>query len=228
MRNYFTFDGVSSETYSTYIATSNMFDAPAEDVESIVIPGRNGAYHFSNNRFEAFTATLNVYVKDITHLDDLRNFLMSRKKPCVYMESLRGNEYRMARFKSAFVVGTSDRKGATLQLTFECQPERFLLSGETTVQFTSNGTITNPTFFDAKPLIRVYGEGSFMINSYSVTVSDVYGYTDIDFSTLNAYYDTENLNSHASFGELVLAPGENTIVLNGVDKIIITPRWNTR
>lgn len=227
--NYFTFDGVSSETYNAYIAESNMFDASAEDVESITIPGRNGAYHIPKNRFNVFDASVVIYFpSDMqTNVDDLRNFLLSRKKSCTYSENLRPNEFRLARFKSAFILASSSKESASMTLNFECQPERYLLSGQSTTQFTANGTITNPTLFDAKPLIRIYGTGTLTVGDYTVTVNTVDSYVDIDFNTLNAYKGDVNCNGNVSFGELVLVPGANAITLSGITKAIITPRWFT-
>ena len=42
MRNYLIMDGVDSRTFGLYINGANTFGAPAREVSTLQIPGRNG------------------------------------------------------------------------------------------------------------------------------------------------------------------------------------------
>lgn len=231
MRNYLIFNGVNYSTqFNCFIARSNMFDSASEDVTVVSIPGRNGDYHISNNRYNTFKAEVTVYIPNDmqNYIDNMRATLMSTKTLCRYEEALRPNEFRLARFMDAFEVEASDRQGMYMKLVFECRPERFLKSGETVVSKTASGYIDNSTLFNAKPLIRIYGKGTLTIGSYTVKVNSVSSYVDIDFDSLQAYKGTTNCNGNVEFGELVLVPGRNTITLgSGITKIEVTPRWYT-
>lgn len=133
MMNYFTFDGVDSRDFNTFIATSNMFDAPEENVETIHIPYKNTPLHISEKTFKPFILKALCYIPDNmqNNIDELRNFLKSKFASCRYTEALRPGEFRMARFKSAFEVERSDRQTAAFVLTFECAPQRYIIDNPT-------------------------------------------------------------------------------------------------
>ncbi|MBR2554964.1 MAG: hypothetical protein IKE94_08915 [Aeriscardovia sp.] len=229
MANYFSFDGVNSTTYNTYIAKSNMFDAPEEDVEAISIPGSNRIVYLHKGCFKPFTITAECYIPSgmQSNVDDLRNFLKSRAGECRYYESLKPSEYRLATFIEAFNIGSSDRKGAAFTLQFTARPERFLVSGDIANVLTADGTVTNPTLFPSRPLIRIYGTGTVDINGQLITVNTVDGYVDIDFDTMQAYKGSTNCNNNVEFSELTLQPGVNNIDLTTVSKVEIKGRWFT-
>lgn len=233
MSNYFTLAGVASTVYNTYIATSNMFDAPERSVETVRVPGRNGALTLDNGRYENFAGSVTAYIPNglTSHIDDLRSWLLSVPGYRRYEEALRPDEYRMARYVGPFKVDNSDRVGAAFTLSFDCKPQRFLKTGETAVTLTEDGSITNPTLFEARPLIRVYGTGTLGVRAETITISTNPGYIDIDCEMMDAYYGAVNCNGYIelSSGEFpVLAPGYNGIILgSGITQVDITPRWWT-
>ena len=94
--------------------------------------------------------------------------------------------------------------------------------------FTSNGSIENPTEFESKPLLRVYGTGTLGIGSQSITISQADVYTDIDCEMMDCFKGTANKNANVSFSDYnfpTLMPGTNGISLTGITKVEITPRW---
>ena len=115
-------------------------------------------------------------------------------------------------------------------MTFDCDARRFLKNGDNIITLTANGSIFNPTYFDAKPLIRAYGTGSFTINDITVTITSANVYTDVDCEIMDAYKGTTNCNSNISTTNNefpALRPGANNITLSGITKLEITPRWWT-
>lgn len=227
MENYFTFDGVDSRTYNTYIATSNMFDAPEENVETINIPYKNTPVHITQGTFKPFSGKAVCYIPGNmqNNIDDLRNFLKSRFASCRYTEALRPGEYRMARYKEAFEVDKSDRQTAVFALTFECSPQRYLISGDTPIIISSN-TIINNTHMPSSPLIRAYGTGSLTIGGYTITINSVDEYVDIDSETMQCFKGDVNCGSNVELTEYpLLVSGENAVTLDGLSRVEITPRW---
>lgn len=230
IRNYFVLDGKSSTDFNTYIAKSHAFDGVAPDIESITVPGRDGELTYSNKRYSVFEDEIEAYIprKMMDTIDGLRAWLSSKTGYVRYEEFIHPDEYRLARFSGAFEVSESDHKGAALTLPFTFQPQRWLKTGENTIEFTANGSLFNPTLFAAKPLIRAYGTGSMTVNGYTVTVNSASGYTDIDCEIMDCYKGSTNCNGNVTLNNFpVLSPGNNTITFTGFTSIEIKPRWYT-
>lgn len=102
-------------------------------------------------------------------------------------------------------------------------------AGTVEVTVASPVDLTNPTNFPAKPLIRVYGNGSVQVGNTIATVqNDADGYVDIDCESMNCYDTTGGRNADVSFSGNdfpELASGNNGILLTGPSRVEITPRW---
>ena len=95
---------------------------------------------------------------------------------------------------------------------------------------TASGTISNPTLFEAKPLIRVYGTGKLEVGSETITISKgATEYIDIDCDIQDCYEGSENRNGLVTLTDFpTLASGDTGIKLgSGITKVEITPRWWT-
>jgi phage-related protein len=230
IRNYFVLDGKSSTDFNTYIAKSHAFDGVAPDIESLTVPGRDGELTYSNKRYSVFEDEIEAYIprRMLETIDGLRAWLTSKTGYVRYEEAIHPDEYRLARFSGALTISESDHKGAALTLPFTFQPQRWLKTGENTIEFTANGSLFNPTLFAAKPLIRAYGTGSMTVNGYTVTVNSASGYTDIDCEIMDCYKGSTNCNGNVTLNNFpVLSPGNNTITFTGFTRIEIKPRWYT-
>jgi phage-related protein len=103
-------------------------------------------------------------------------------------------------------------------------------TGDVEVKVTSPTVFNNPSPFNSKPLIRVYGIGTFRVNDITVTIaSHDKPYIDIDCELQECYYGSENMNEYVSFSGNdfpELEPGNNYMLLaSGITKLIVTPRW---
>lgn len=227
-RNFFIFDGKPSPDFGTWIAKSTMFDGAEHDDESVEVPGRNGAIVFSNGRWKNTTLSVSCYIPNdvIPNVDGLRAFLSAHHGYARYEEAFRPNEFRLARFKGPFTVSASDRVGAAFDLSFDCKPQRFLKSGEIATEFTTNGTIYNPTEYEARPLIRCYGtSGAISVGGVWMGVGSCSAYVDIDCELMEAYEGSTSRNSVVSGEFPTLKPGANNVGFSGFSRIEITPRW---
>ena len=121
----------------------------------------------------------------------------------------------------------------TYQLTpqeIEALADNYMWSdvGQVTVTVTDAMTIENPTLFDAKPLLRVYGAGTLTLGGQTITISTADVYTDIDCEMMDCFKYTVSKNGNVSFSGYdfpVIPPGRNVITMDGVTQVDITPRW---
>lgn len=232
MRNYFTFGDYDSRDFGVFIARDGVYNAPKKVFKAVSVPGRNGDLIISQNRMENISLTYPacIYSGFDTNLTGLKNALLSGDGYVRIADSYHPDEYRLGYYENALsVVPTVLGDGGTFSVVFNCKPQRFLTSGETQTEFTASGTITNPTLFSSKPLIRVYGYGTVTIGHDSITVASGYSYVDIDSDTQDCYYGIVNANSKVTlvsnnFPEL--PPGDTGISFSGnVTNVVITPRW---
>lgn len=231
MINYFTFDGVNSRDYGVFINGTQVFDAAARSIDTVVVPGRNGTLTLDNNRFENVEMTYPAFIYDAfkVNIEGLRNFLLSSAAYRRLEDTYNPDVYMMARYVSGLSVSPTDRRlEGEFDLVFDRMPQRYLKIGEEKQTFTSSGSITNPTRFESKPMIRVYGVGSLGIGSNTVTITTNTSYIDIDCDMMDAYRGATNCNGYIvlSSGNFpTLKPGANGITLTGITKVEIIPKW---
>lgn len=172
-----TFGGEQSGKYGLYISGAGAFNAPQRDVETVTIPGRNGAFALDHGRFENIEVTYPAGIFGTDDSDfaqkvsDIRAWLCSKKGYVRLTDEYNPNEYRMAVYKSGLEVSLAELKAGEFDLVFECMPQRFLVSGETAETIAASGdTLTNPTKFEARPLLEVNGYGKIGINGEEVEI----------------------------------------------------------
>ena len=228
------FDGESSKSYGVYITGEAVYNAPERQVEMITVPGRNGTLAIDQGRFENIEVTYPVGCFADNQSDfaakvrDFRNELASRFGYKRLVDTYHPDEFRLGTYSAGLDVGAVGFHNAgEFAIVFDCKPQRFLTSGETVTTMTSSGTITNPTQFDAKPLIVVTGTGTLTVNGVAITIS--VSPTTIDCEAMEAYNGTTSRNSSITLTPNrfpVLSPGSNSITkTSGISQIKITPRW---
>ena len=232
MRNYFTLDGVDSRDFGVYISGQGTFNASGRDYNIIPVPGRNGDLVGPEKRFQNGTLVYPafIYANFKQNIADFRNFLLSLVGYHDLIDSYHPTEIRKVLFEGPFEADVEPKNDAgKFDIEFNCKPQRFLASGNQVTTLTADGSITNPTRFDARPLLRVYGTGTLGIGSQSVTITQADVYTDIDCEMMDCFKGTANKNLYVQFTDHnipVFVPGVNNISLGtGITKVEITPRW---
>ena len=214
--NSFTFDNINSLTEGVYISGSSAFNAPERDVEMIVIPGRNGEFIRDNGRFNNIEVTYPCGVvgdsTDFkTKMQNIRNKLASKRGYCRLVDTYNPNEYRMGVFKDAIEVEpVAQNTAGQFEVVFNCKPQRFLTSGETKTTVTSGSTVTNPTRFDAQPMIITKGYGTLTVNGYEIEITN---------ETLgNVVLVAGGFNTPVSFDTAFVNSGDD-ITINSVELV---------
>lgn len=229
------FDGKSSLDFDVRISGGGTYLAPARDVQSVSVPGRNGDLHIDNGRFANVKVKYPAFiVKGFReNFDAFKAFMLSRSGYKRLEDSYHPDYYRLACFSSAIEPKmTVLNRAGSFDVTFDCDPRRFLKSGQRAKVLTAAGQLKNRTEFPAKPIIRAYGVGSFTINGRTITITQADGYTDINSESENAYKGSVNCNGNVTFGDSwhsfpVLDPGLNEISFTGLSRLEITPNWWT-
>ena len=211
------FDGVDSRDYGIYITGEAVFNSPEREVEMIEIPGRNGTYALDKGRFNNIEVTYPAGIFGDTEADfregirAFRNALASRKGYKRLEDGYNPDEYRMAVYKSGLEVTPTALKAGEFSINFDCKPQRFLKSGETAVSVESGDTITNPTLFNASPMIEATGNGDITINDDVITLG-----TDPIGNVLLAN------KTQAASNHIVTVSLANTDTLNNGDTITVS------
>lgn len=238
MSDYFTFDGVQSTTWLARVfPTDSMLKAPARNYNTVIVPGRSGALLMDLKSYDNIAREYDVQIvgdSGLAQFTALRNFLASRSGYRQLTDTFDTGHFYMAAYMEPFDL-TADLhslKRGRGTITFDCKPQRYLTSGTTEITLTTDGTITNPTRFASRPLIKVttstadavtLGVGSTnIVITYSGTIT-------IDCETGRAYNGSTSLDSRISLNTIdfpTLAPGNTGIVLGtGITRVKITPRW---
>lgn len=180
----FIFDGENSRDYGVYVTDVEVFGTPVRSVEMVQIPGRNGAFALDKGSWENIEVTYKCAMGCETPADfkagisAFRNMLASRIGYKRLEDEINADEYRMALYKGGMSVPTINKETATFDVVFECQPQRYLKSGETAVSVSSGDTISNPTLYDASPLLefRAAAAGDISINDDVINIKpEIYG-----------------------------------------------------
>lgn len=235
MRNYLTFDGISTKDFGVYISGDGTYNAPARSREVISVPGRNGDLIIDNGRYENAEVPYHafIYRNFSVNIEGLRNLLLSRTGYVRIEDTYHPDKFRLGVYSGNFQTDVVEcLEAGKFDLTFNCKPQRFLKSGYDLTfggdaySFTGDGSLLNDTAQIAKPLLRVYGTGSFTISGETMTISSANVYTDIDCDLMDAYKGTTNCNGNISGSFPVLYPGDNAVTIGGgISRMEIIPRW---
>lgn len=233
MRNYFTFGDYVSSSFGAYISGSGTYNAPAHEYDTVSVPGRSGDILLPVNRYSNIEVSYPCFISEnfSSNLRSLRSALLSTDRYARLTDTYHPDEFRIASFiNSIDVDARSQNDAGEFNIIFNCKPQRYLTSGDSVVSVSSGTTLTNPTLFDARPLIHVTGYGTISIGSESFTIVSGYGDIYIDCELMDCYSGTSNANNKVTFETNdfpVLPPGSTSIVFSdaSITSVEITPRW---
>lgn len=183
------FGGINSADYGVYITGEAVYNAPERSVEMVDVPGRNGAVLIDNGRFENIEVTYPAGIPGTNQgdfaekLSEFKNAVLSQKGYQRLTDEYNPSEYRLATYISGLEVDAVEGQQGTVgefELKFNCKPQRWLTSGETAVTVADGDTLTNPTLFDAEPLLEVEGYGTIGFNGFLINLDNaVFGNVDV-------------------------------------------------
>lgn len=237
------FNGQSSWDHGLIITAYPSLNHGAKRAEAYQIAGRNGTFYREEGTFDNYIQTYEVAVREKNRRADLRAadiaaWLMAPGF-CRLEDSFEPEFFKMARYAGPLNIEQILGKYGICTLEFDCRPERWLKSGEEPITIVSAGSVFNPTAYDSKPLIKLWGSNTLTFSVNGDTYMDVTGQgsdgpviIDCDAGTVTdgsgnnimgvvTFYHTYN-----DFPKL--SPGANTVVFgSNVSSFQIVPRWWT-
>lgn len=239
MRKTFTFGNVNSGDYGVYISGKGAYNSPARVVEMIDVPARNGQLTIDRGKYENIEVTYPSGVYDPADFKGkmlaLRSALGALTGYQRLTDDYNSDEFRLGIFQAGLSMSSvTSLRMSEFEVIFNCKPQRFLTSGETATTFSADGTITNPTLFDAKPLLEITGVGIVGIGDHSMTIQGTANQTIyIDCDIMEAWklsggarVNANDLVQYAGNEFPSLHSGQNGITLGtGITSVVVTPRW---
>ena len=229
MVNYIVYNGVSTLELGFYLGGVGDDKSAERDITTQSIDGRNGDLVFDNGRYKNVSVK---YGKSVIYENMEENLFKLKEalQPGYHRleDSFHPDEFYLAYFDGEIEPSVSnDRSIATVSLTFNRKPQRFLKSGETLTQVTSGTVLTNPTNQTALPLINCYGSGTLTLGSQTLKITgNPYEYITVDSDIKDCYFGDKNCNGYVTAdGFPELGAGDTTVTFTGFTKIEIAPRW---
>lgn len=234
--NGLTFDGINSLDYDVYITGEAVYNTPERDVESIEIPGRSGDYLQDNGRWKNIEVTYKAGVfgddqsEFASKIRNYRNALASRIGYKRITDTYNPNEYRLGAFvKPVEVEPKSMSRTGEFDIIFNCKPQRWLTSGEQEITVETGDVVTNPTPYDASPLLMVEGYGAIDFNGYEIDIdSSPLGNVNLLADKASNTLVNNEIKIESAYSTAALAAGDTLTYRGAVIQLVFTANpYNT-
>ena len=201
-------------------------------VETVQVQGRNGDLVFDTGAYSNRTGTALCFAlaeNVINQVSAANSFLLDGagyRRLEVHEDD---EHYYLARITNGASVSSRLKLLNPFEITFDIMPQAFLKNGAMPIIYTQTGTMHNIYGGEARPLLKVNGNGNGAININGVVIgiTDINEYIMIDCETAYAYKGTHNLNNSVNAAQMpTLKKGDNEIAFSGnITSIEVTPRW---
>lgn len=228
--NTFTYNGTTSSTYGIFIEHRPVMSFPKRVIESIAVPGRSGNLLFDTGAYENVTLTYQVAYKGSVRPTgvDIATWLYQNDY-LTLTDTYEPSYFRKAVYVSPLNVTDIINVAGRATITFDCKPQRYLLSGQTVLSPTKGSSISN-AYQPSLPIITLSGNGTLTVGSRTVVISGNTGTLTLDSERQTAEVGGNNANSliTLSDGFPVLDNGSTTITwTTGISNVKVTPNWWT-
>lgn len=155
------YNGKSSADLGVIVRKLPVIRKPKRKGSTTAIPGRSGALAREEGGFENYVQPYEISITDTNRgisaiSGDLAAWLLNTRGYLRLEDSFDPDVYRLARFAGPFDIEPLMEDDGKAVIEFDCQPQRYLRSGEQEIEITEElTTLYNPTAFAASPLIRV-------------------------------------------------------------------------
>jgi predicted phage tail component-like protein len=227
--NTFTYNGVTSSAYGIFIEHRPVVAFPKRRIESITIPGRSGNLLFDTGAYDnvavTYQAAYRGNVRDTGR--DIASWLYQNDY-LTLTDSYDPSYFRKAVYVSPLNITDIIAVAGRAAITFDCKPQRYLLSGLTAITPTSGDDITN-LYQPSLPIISFTGNGVLTVGSRTVTIAGNTGTLILDSENQTASVGGNNANNliTLSDGFPVLENGDTIVSWTGISNVSIIPNWWT-
>ncbi len=238
-----TYNGISSKDLGLIVQTIPSYDFPEKDLEYVHVNGRNGDIIQNNKSYKNITRTYyiaKVYKKGESFINSANAIVEWLHSSDTYVrleDSYEPDFYRMAIFKNEGNLQDYYSQATTLEISFDCKPQKWLKSGDISYEIGNGITLINPTNYDSKPIIEVNVTANTTVNiivgNCNIEIKDIPSndIVTIDCENMECYSQTNNYNKYVSintneFPELK-KHSETSISVTANTIATIKPRWWT-
>ena len=234
---WFEFCGENSQNYGVRIMDAYMVTAPGVRGSSKTVAGRSGDLWLSTGEYNTVTVKhtirvpLSRYGDMLKWLDQSGHLVFSQSPNYAYNARFnRGSGNNGIEFKAVTKGRDPLLEG---QITFTCQPFRYMYPQPDEVTFAAPGSIFNPGTTGSQPKVTITGSGDFSVTIGGETLYFT-GITDgiiVDSELMDALSldGTALMNNNMSGTPWTIQPGANAVswaVDSGsVLSVKILPRW---
>lgn len=233
-RNYLIYEDVSTKDFNIWISGEGIFDAPERNLEFVAVPGRNGSLTVDKGSFKNIKLEYPAFIPQEfkRNMESFRAKIRALTGYHKLEDTYTPDYYRMAALVDDFKPVPSQLYVAgEFRIVFNCKPQRFLKTGDEWQTVTSGTALLNPTPYTAKPLLRVWGTGTFYVGSVPVQITSTTDYTDIDCELQDAYRGLTNRNGYVKLlnGVFPTLPAGSTGITfsNTITRFDVMPKWWT-
>lgn len=171
MEDIILFNGRSSTDFEMIVTEYPVLSRGVRRGDAYQIAARNGTQIREDDTFENYTMTYKVAFPEdrgpSVTTSEIARWLLGSSGFCRLEDTFEPDFYRLARYAGPLNVSQLLDKCGETPLAFDCQPERYLKTGEQPIlapqAFLSSAdgefSIANPTAFAAEPVIHVVGSG---------------------------------------------------------------------
>lgn len=252
----FWLDDVCSDDLGIVVQGFPTFSAAEPRATLYSIPGRNGDLCVWDGSYKNISAEIKCYVANTSAVETVLAAANGWLNYGAYKKFVISSElgrYRLARVTNSAEIAIRMGVLAPFSVKLNCKPQRFY-DDDTPRVFGNSGKITNPTVFDAKPLLRCHwASGAQKGGNEFLTITNTKGtcriglgvlaqvpipdYIDVDLDSLSAV-TSNGYNVPLSFegGHPVFCPGDTQFAssnslagsdMEWFDQIDVYPRWWT-
>ena len=227
-----------SSHYGIRIATAPLDTMGTAVSEAFNVPGRVRKPVYYNGQWNNVTRTYNVSFPGDGTDEDI-SAKVRAINTWLYSDGFYRLEddydpdvYRLARCNTALEFSQFLGLAGQSQIEFECDPRKFLKSGETLSAVSKNSTLSNPGL-QSNPIIVITasGSGTLTIGSYTVpVVSNPGSAIKIDSELMTITNQAGNTNYSGYIGRMLdfprLVRGNTTVTWSGsITSVSIAPNW---
>lgn len=224
-----TFDGISSSSIGVTVEGYSSAPMAEKSVERVSVPGRNGDLIVDNGSFLGYNQKYKMHWRRSNEARTTVTNWLYKDGYKAFADSNDPQHFRMANFVGGVEVDNRMDVLDRAEFEFHFKPQRFLTSGDVFTEYSAASfPVYNPTAFDSKPIVRLYGTGYIRFaNGAKITVNTTSGdYIEFDCETLNAVDSNgANANSKVTVLGVPVLPSVGNVISKTLAKVEIKPRW---
>lgn len=223
------------EVIPAHVASAPHNIRPVRKMSVVQIAGSNREIVDMEDAWECYDQPYSMFVGDGSEdsiqeaLNDVARVLYKNGWQ-VLLDDYEPDYYRLAYYQGGFDAENRYTRLGKFDISFRCRPERYLIAGNYDISVSSGETITNPTSYAAKPLIRIAGSGSGTLTVAGTVMSftGITDYLNIDCDTMDVYRQAAENKNNLMTGSFPVLPSGNSIITfsGGITSVTISPRFH--